>query len=76
MLWSSSDQAWLADHRLIDDSSALLCQDVNDALGFSTYDAALERVRYLLHSLPGIDIRQVRLECDSATYPHGWRIVE
>lgn len=76
MLWSTSDQAWLADHQLVDDLSTPCCQDVNDALGFSSYDAALERVRYLMQAMPGIDIRQVRLECDSATYPNGWRMIE
>jgi len=55
LLWSNSDRAWLADHQLVDDGSQLLCHDVNDALGFSSYEAALERARYLMASLPGID---------------------
>ena len=75
MLWSTADQAWLADHHLIDDHTSPLCDDVNDALGFSSYDAAILRAQHLKPFLPGVAVRQVRLECDSATYPTGWRLV-
>lgn len=55
------DNGWLADHRLIDESSELTTTDPYQALRFVDHNAAATRAQMILHLFPGLSIEEVKI---------------
>ena len=55
------DNGWLADHRLIDESSELTTTDPCQALRFVDISAAATRAQMIIHLFPGLSIEEVKI---------------